>query len=399
MKKIVKSPLSLALIGLIVLMNLCRNFLWLVPSSLMSPMMEELAMNYTQAGLLVTIVTVVMGVFLVGGSYLLNYIPPLFSMVLGLGVLAVGGVGSCLSQTYTMILACRVLVGTGYGLAQCATAALFASFFSADQLGFVNGLNLCINALSISLGYALIVPIYDRMGSSWRSVTMLLSVLSILTMALFLLWYLPARNRLTTDKQAKQQGVVRGALGYRLVRRLILAYACMMPVYITFSSYYPNYLHEVLHYSLEDAGTLVSSMNVAGMIGSLLMGVVYHLLKRRKRILIVMFGLFCLGFVGMLTASEVLPLVVFISLFGGVYNAQLTMNCTIIMTQEGISPLVGSAGASMVGVLGSLVSLASPTVLQTLTERIQLNGALLSFGVLLLPTLLLILAIPRSDFE
>ena len=100
MKQLFKNRLSLALIMLIVLMNLCRNFLWLVPSSLMSPMMAELGMNYTQAGLLVTIVTVVMGVFLVGGSYLLNYIRPLFSMVLGLGVLAVGGIGSCLSQNY-----------------------------------------------------------------------------------------------------------------------------------------------------------------------------------------------------------------------------------------------------------------------------------------------------------
>lgn len=400
MKQIMKNPLSLSLIVLIVLMNLCRNFLWLIPSSLMSPMMAELGMNYTQAGLLVTIVTVVMGVFLVGGSYLLNYIPPLFTMVLGLGVLAVGGFGSCLGQSYPLILASRVVLGMGYGMAQCATAALFTSFFRRDQLGFINGLNSCINALSISLGYALIVPIYDWLGSSWRAEASILSFASLAVMVLFLLWYLPAKNHL---KQAldgtRETGVVRSALGYPLVQRLIALYAFIMPVYITFSSYFPNYLHETLQYSLEDAGTLVSAMNVAGMIGCLILGSVFHLVRRPKTIYWGLFFLFCLGFAGMVTMDSSLPLLVSICCFGASYNALCALCATLIMTQRGISPLVASAGASMMAVCGSLINLASPTVLQTLSNRFQLGGALLSFGLLLLPATLLVLTTPKKYLQ
>ena len=396
MKKIIRCPLSLSLIGLIVLMNICRNFLWLVPSSLMSPMMVELVMDYTQAGMLVTIVTVVMGVFLVGGSFLLNYIPPLLSMVLGLGVLAVGGLGSCLSQSYGILLFFRVLVGTGYGLAQCATAALFASFFSSDQLGIVNGLNLCINALSISLGYALIAPIYELLGNSWRAETMVLVLLCVGTMVLFLLWYVPAKKRLSVVREEQRKaGIVRNALGFPLIRKMILMYAFIMPVYITFSSYYPNYLHEILHYTLEGAGNLVSIMSVSGMVGSLLMGSAFQAVHSPKRVFLLLFVLFCLGFVGMVLLHGTLGLIVAISMFGGSYNALLTMCCTIVMTQEGILPLVGSAGASMLGVIGSLISVFSPTAVQFLSEQIQLSGALLAFGMLLLPACLLVADIWR----
>lgn len=400
MKQFFKNPLSLFLILLIILMNICRNFLWLVPSSLMSPMMAELGMNYTQAGLLVTIVTVIMGVFLVGGNFLLNYIPPLFSMVLGLAVLAFGGIGSCLAESYGVILASRVVVGMGYGLMQCATAALFTSFFPRDQLGFINGLNSCINALSISLGYALIVPIYTLLGDSWKAVTLLLSAASVVTMALFLLWFLPAKSRLAAAVGTeKQTGVVRGALSYPLVRRLIVLYACIMPVYITLSSYYPNYLHEVLHYSLEASGNLVSAMNIAGMAGCLLLGSVLHLIHRRRALYLGLFGLYCLGFAGMVTLRSELPLVIAICLFGGAYNALNAMCCTAVMTQAGIPPLVGSAGATMFAVCGSLLNLASPTVLQALTERFHLDGALIAFGLLLIPALALVWRTPARELN
>lgn len=395
MKQFFKNPLGLFLTLLIILMNLCRNFLWLVPSSLMSPMMAELGMNYTQAGLLVTIVTVVMGVFLVGGNYLLNYLSPLVSMVLGMGILALGGMGSCVVQSYPLLLASRVLVGMGYGLAQVATAALFASFFSSDQLGFVNGLNACINALSISLGYALIVPFYEMLGQNWRAETIILSVSCLVVLVLFLLWYKPAKAHLQATAPSRgQAGVVRSALEYPLVQRLIVLYAFIMPVYITFSSYYPNFLHEVLHYSLEDAGNLVSAMNVAGMIGSLLLGCVMHLIFRRRTLYLILFGLFCLGFAGMVTLQAPIPLLISICCFGGAYNALNAMCCTVVMTQAGIPTLVGSAGATMLAFCGSLLNLASPTVLQALTDRIQLGGALTAFGILLIPALVLVVTTP-----
>jgi hypothetical protein len=48
----------------------------------------------------------------------------------------------------------------------------------------------------------------------------------------------------------------------------------------------------------------------------------------------------------------------------------------------------------MLAFCGSLLNLASPTVLQALTDRIQLGGALTAFGILLIPALVLVVTTP-----
>ena len=96
----------------------------------------------------------------------------------------------------------------------------------------------------------------------------------------------------------------------------------------------------------------------------------------------------------MVALQAPVPLLISICCFGGAYNALNAMCCTVVMTQAGIPPLVGSAGATMLAFCGSLLNLASPTVLQALTDRIQLGGALTAFGILLIPALVLVVTTP-----
>lgn len=73
---------NILLIAVLVFMNVCRNFLWLLPSALMSPIMNDLNLNYTQAGQLIMIVTVMMGMFLIFGSMILGKTGPIVAMCL-----------------------------------------------------------------------------------------------------------------------------------------------------------------------------------------------------------------------------------------------------------------------------------------------------------------------------
>ncbi len=77
-------PDSIALFLLLSLMHLCRNFLWLIPSALMGPVMRDLGLNYTQSGYLLMIVTLMMGIFLLLGSGLLSVVPPAAAMIIGM---------------------------------------------------------------------------------------------------------------------------------------------------------------------------------------------------------------------------------------------------------------------------------------------------------------------------
>lgn len=124
--------------------------------------MEELGIDYGHAGYLVLIVTVMMGMFLFGGNYLLGRISSVTAMSLGLFCLTLDEESFFLGRSLPVLLARKALCGIGYGLIICASVALIASTFPKKQIGIANGLHACISALSITCAYQFIIPLTDN---------------------------------------------------------------------------------------------------------------------------------------------------------------------------------------------------------------------------------------------
>ena len=382
---------------LIMCMNLCRNFLWLLPSSLMMPIMEDMSLNYTQAGQLLMIVTAFMGLFLISGSYLLNKIPPIVSMMIGLGALAVDGCCSFFAVSFPVMLAGRIFAGIGYGLTTCAAAALIPSWFEKERLGIANGLNICMVSLSTTITYACIVPVYNLLHQSWRSETLLLAGCSLVVAVLFFVWFLFGRKYLKqASRQAGHQNNIRAALAFPIVRRFTGIMSCTMLVYVCMNSYYPNYLNQELQFSLERASKIVSVMSISGMAGSLLTGSLLNRISNRKPLLMTLFLLVVMGFLGAMTLQTSVLLTISVACFGFGFSSLNTTGATMIMSQQEISPLVAGAGVSMMCAFGSLMGIFVPNIQQALMTWFNLRWSLLTFGVLLIPALVLILTMPKG---
>ena len=389
--------LNNSLLFLFICMNLCRNFLWLIPSVMMSSIMAELGINYAQAGYLVLIVTVMMGVFLFAGNYLLGWISPPTAMTIGLLCSAADGICSFLGQSFGVIMVGKALGGIGYGLTTCASTALITSSFPKEKLGIINGVNACTASLTITCAYQFIIPLADSLGS-WKMESLFWAIGSLITILLFLLW------KATTGYQSPRRqvpvrggGYMRQAVQYRFVRCCMLIMNSLMLVSVYISSYYPNYLHAVQGLTMQEAGSLAGKISVFGMIGSLLMGVLVGKIRNSRRVSIAMVLMLGGGFCGMILLRQYWLLLAAVCCFGGCFSALSSFLSTRIMQLPDIPPLAASAGVTIMSGIGSLIALAVPQVHQTLSDTVGLPATMIAFGVLFLPAIIGTLRIPQNS--
>jgi len=271
---------AILLFGLITLVNCCRNFLWLIPASLMTPIMQDMGFNYTQVGQMSLVPTVMMGMFLIGGSYILERVGASRTMAIGTLCIALDGLCTYLGGGFSLIIFGKVLFGIGYGLTTCSFSALIALTFPRERLGIANGLNVCIASVSITLAYQFIVPIFERI-QSWKMEALIWGIVSFIVVVLIALWQrfygapspskgadLPKTAVQPNVSTAKQQNNLRLALEFSAVRKFILMFSSMILIYVSVNSYYPNYLHKILNFSLARAASMTGLVAIAGMVRS-----------------------------------------------------------------------------------------------------------------------------------
>lgn len=194
----------------------------------------------------------------------------------------------------------------------------------------------------------------------------------------------------------KKELVLRGALQYLEIRKFLLIVSTLMLVYVSVNSYYPNYLHQTKHFSLEDAGSLAGLISIAGMAGSLLAGGLAHRIRYPKRFLFGLVLLFCSGFFGMVFLAPGVPLIAATCCFGAAYLAISSFSTTMIMRLPDIKPLEASAGVSLMNACGSLVAIAVPSVQQFFIDKVGMKGAMLAFAVLFVPSIAGMLSLPKT---
>lgn len=386
------------LIAALALMNLCRNFLWLLPSSLMAPMTADLGLTYSQAGSLTMMVTVLMGVFLIFGSVLLRRLGMVRAMILGLLSLVVDGVCTCFGSSYPVILAGKLFCGVGYGLTACATAALVAAVFPKERLGLVNSINTCLGNLTVTLAYSLLVPMYEGLNS-WHLEAGLLAGLSLAAAVVLALWgrEFPGKT-VSADTQSRSNAVIQ-SMGYTTVRALAMTMGSTLLIYVSVNSYYPNYLHEGVSFSLETASAMTGLIAISGMVGGLIMGAVLPRIRKPRAVFLGLLATFGLGFAGMMNLRDRWSIVAVLCCYGASYNAMSTLAMTKIMQLPGIDPYTASAGISMMNALGSLLALFVPALQQMLALQMGLKGALFSFAAFLLPAFAGLLLLPANMEE
>ena len=132
------------LFSIVIVHMFLRSAITVMPSALMSVIMSDMGLDYSQAGVMVYITSLVMGIFLFIGSSAIARLGAVRTLILAMVFLGLDGVFSFFIHNYWFVLLGRVLSGIGNGLSIGACSALIAAWFEKKHQGIANSLSSII---------------------------------------------------------------------------------------------------------------------------------------------------------------------------------------------------------------------------------------------------------------
>jgi predicted MFS family arabinose efflux permease len=94
---------------LLVLALASQALTWLAPAPLLGPIIKDLHIHLGDAGLIISVIALCIAIFALAGAVVAQRIGALRSFILGVWLLAIGGVLSGYAPSFGALLACRVL--------------------------------------------------------------------------------------------------------------------------------------------------------------------------------------------------------------------------------------------------------------------------------------------------
>jgi MFS family permease len=219
-------------------------------------LMKEFGINLTQAGMLMSVVALLGLLLALPTSILLHRFGAKITLMVSLGLMALGAGFGAFSSSFHALLMSRVIEGIGIGLMGITAPATIAMWFPQERQGTPMG----IWATWVPVGSVLIYNIAPTMVVSlgWQSIWWLGVGLAVAMMVLCS-WFIrrpPAQGHM--DRQSETAPLMRHALANWNIWLLALEFACMNFAMMGLATYYPTYLNEVRGYPLGQAAFIAS---------------------------------------------------------------------------------------------------------------------------------------------
>src|SRR5215472_17715374 len=130
--------------ALVIVMLIVQVMAWLAPAPILQPIVTSLRISMAQFGLIISIISLCIGIFSFLGGVLTERFGILRTLLVGIWLLAFGEVASGFTSGYGALLLCRVVEGVGYGLMIGPPAALVMEWFSEREWPYINTVNSMI---------------------------------------------------------------------------------------------------------------------------------------------------------------------------------------------------------------------------------------------------------------
>ena len=168
---------SVLTLAWLVAFNLRSGFIGLGPA--LPALTVDLGLSFVQAGFLVAVPTLMMGLMAVPGGALADRWGPSRVIAAGLALVAVGGGLRAVAPGFVLLLALTFLFGAGIGVSQPSLPRLMRSRFPL-RLGVTTGIYASGLISGSIIAASLTGPILDRIGepAAWRLPLMLWGVLA-----------------------------------------------------------------------------------------------------------------------------------------------------------------------------------------------------------------------------
>ncbi len=369
--------------GLIILAASSQTLTWLAPAPLLGPIIKDLHLHLGNAGLIISIIALCIAVFSLLGAVVSEKLGALRSFILGLWLLAIGGILSGYAPNFAALLGCRVIEGVGFGVMIAPPATLVMQWFSVAEWPYMNMLNAVAPFLGLTAAFAVTGPVFVALGADWHRV---LLVYGIWTAIVAVLWSVLGRTHPSHAMAAEGHGGG-GSLGEVLAMRgvqlVAIALFFSMWVFQLYSAFLPQFFQTIRAMSLERSGSLTALLPLAGVFAAAGGGVLSGMIGLRRPFTYPMQALLGLGALGSVACSSPFAIELSLIVLGIGSSAGLSTIFTLIMELPGMSPTRAGTALGIVWAAGYAGAFLSPVVCGALANRMGLESVMMFSLVLM----------------
>lgn len=333
---------------------------------------------------LVTIPSFSIMLFVLASTWIVKLIGKRNTVVLGLALALIGGVGPAFVDNFTAIEVLRFLFGAGTGIYTSLAVSLIGDFFSGDEQRNLLGLQSAISSLGSSLSTFVAGLL---VGISWQSTYLVYFVL-LPVIIIFLSGYPRQPKTSAPQATAETKG---GKTGSKKISIYVLAGMLILFVYFNaMMALYTNSGLALQEMHMANQNMLGTSLAVAGIIGSLitmLYGPIYRVLKHVTPIV------FCgIGVVGFFWMSHATSMLFFTIAAVMVSSTAILIPYVYGTVMDSVPDSTKNFAISLAMVLNNLGASFSPYTLSFLGKTFQMTSYSDSFVICAVIMILLAVA-------
>lgn len=373
---------------LLVLMYLGAALVELAPAPLLTHIIDDLHISPGQAGYLLTVLSLLTGIFGFAGSFFIDKLGLRVATILGLMIFGLGGILSFWAHSFPAILVDRLIVGIGYGILSPIYGVWIMTWFPSKEQPYVNSVVASLSYIGYFLAYIIVVPVLIVVGT-WQNT---LGIFGIVAIIVALLWAVLGRTKTdeapvpgaeTVEETNHLPAKSESGLKLAAKRKEVWLIAAMMAgtswAGITFLTYLPMYFEKIRGFNVATASAMTGVLPMAAILGGVLCGLAMGALGWRKPFTWPLFLLIMLGYIGAVLIPDGPFLYLVIGLIGfldggwGAASLQIVMDLKEITENE-----LGGALAIIIG-LAYILAYFVPMLFGILEPKLGMATTMVTF--------------------
>jgi cyanate permease len=349
-------------------------FVWFSLPAYLTPIIEELGLTGTQAGVLAGAVPLTYIPIGLASGLVIDRLGARLGIGVGIVLAGLGQIGRSFTVDFPTMLACTLLLGVGATGITFGLPKLASELYSPDQVGRAASVYLVGSYTGSATVFAFGRSVIGPALGGWRPLFLAsgLATLGVAVIWAAAAWYVPAGRHETAEdgdfSLASLSADMRAVLGHRDLRLLVV----LGTMYLLVLHGIQGWLVTVLETRGLDpglAGTVTSLLVVGQVAGVLAVPAIAERLDRTREALVVCGGLACLGVLGLLAEpTVVLLLVAPVMLIGLGMGGLSPLIRAIPVELDGIGPELTGTAVGIVFAVGEIGGFLGPVIIGSLRD-------------------------------
>jgi cyanate permease len=349
-------------------------FVWFSLPAYLQPVIEDLGLTGTQAGVLAGAVPLTYIPIGLASGLLVDRLGARLGIGLGIALAGLGQLSRSFAPEFWPMLALTLLLGVGATGLTFGLPKLASELYPADRVGRAASVYLVGSYLGSATVFAFGRPVIGPALGGWRPLFLYSGIATLVLAAVWTVaaWYVPSGRHETDDEGdltlASLAADVRAVLGHRDLRLLVLLGTMYLFVLHGIQGWLVTIL-ETRGLPADLAGTVTSTLVVGQVIGVLAVPALAERFGRRRAALVACAAVACVGTVGLLAEPRrVLVLVAPVVAIGLGMGGLSPLIRAVPVELEGIGARLTGTAVGIVFAVGEIGGFLGPVAIGALRD-------------------------------